>query len=347
VLGEAERELIRGIEQGWHTAGWVYCSTPQETFTLALDARRGHVEPGEHELLPWHCAGKPVIAMLTCVLAEQGVVDLNEPICRFIPEMAEGAKRRITLAHLLTHTSGLREANAIVWGMVSWDDMISHAARAPLVAEPGSTATYTATVGWSLVVAVLERATRQDIETLLHASIFEPAGMEATRLSVSEGTVASEELERSVTTVAGGVISSATAARYKRPGGQMWGPTRDLGRFYAWLRDVREGDSVAGRAARTLIAPRRVGIHDPHYGGDFVWGLGIIRDPRLFPRCCTRNTAGHDGLGATLGLLDMDRDVVVAMTFDRGRASMISAVRTRRMTAALYRELGVEQASSR
>src|SRR5947209_19703068 len=41
-------------------------------------------------------------------LVEQGRIRLNDTVAHFIPEFARHGKDRITIRHLLTHTSGLR-----------------------------------------------------------------------------------------------------------------------------------------------------------------------------------------------------------------------------------------------
>ncbi|MGA0889693.1 MAG: serine hydrolase domain-containing protein, partial [bacterium] len=51
---------------------------------------------------------KPVATTsLIMLLQEQGMLDLEEPVATFLPGFGSGAKSKITLRHLLTHTSGL------------------------------------------------------------------------------------------------------------------------------------------------------------------------------------------------------------------------------------------------
>src|SRR4051794_28888904 len=51
-----------------------------------------------------------VVATTTSVmqLVERGLVRLNDPVAKFIPEFARYGKAAITIRNLLTHTSGLR-----------------------------------------------------------------------------------------------------------------------------------------------------------------------------------------------------------------------------------------------
>src|SRR5687768_13240305 len=50
---------------------------------------------------------KPIVALAVMQLVEEGLVKLNDPVVRYLPDFAANGKRSITLAHCLTHTSGL------------------------------------------------------------------------------------------------------------------------------------------------------------------------------------------------------------------------------------------------
>lgn len=50
---------------------------------------------------------KPIIATLIMILLEEGRLELENPIKRFIPEYDGGGRKNIQLWHFLTHTSGI------------------------------------------------------------------------------------------------------------------------------------------------------------------------------------------------------------------------------------------------
>jgi len=50
---------------------------------------------------------KPITAIAVMMLVEAGLLKLADPIARYVPKFARHGKRRITLMHALTHTSGL------------------------------------------------------------------------------------------------------------------------------------------------------------------------------------------------------------------------------------------------
>jgi len=53
---------------------------------------------------------KPITATAVMQLVEDGIVGLNRPVQDYVPEFAGSGKEQVTLRHLLTHTSGLNDA---------------------------------------------------------------------------------------------------------------------------------------------------------------------------------------------------------------------------------------------
>lgn len=50
---------------------------------------------------------KPIIATLILCLQEDGIVDVTEPVCKYLPEFVGGGREKICVWHFLTHSSGL------------------------------------------------------------------------------------------------------------------------------------------------------------------------------------------------------------------------------------------------
>lgn len=50
---------------------------------------------------------KPVVATLILCLQEDGIVDVTEPVCKYLPEFIGGGRENICVWHFLTHSSGL------------------------------------------------------------------------------------------------------------------------------------------------------------------------------------------------------------------------------------------------
>lgn len=59
---------------------------------------------------------KPIVATLILCLQEDGIVDVTEPVYKYLPEFAGGGREDICVWHLLTHSSGLDDAE--IWAYV-------------------------------------------------------------------------------------------------------------------------------------------------------------------------------------------------------------------------------------
>lgn len=62
-------------------------------------------------LMLWLSSTKPVAAVALAQLCERGLLELDDPIARHVPEFGERGKHGITLRHALTHTGGFRLLN--------------------------------------------------------------------------------------------------------------------------------------------------------------------------------------------------------------------------------------------
>lgn len=125
--------------------------------------------------------------MLTAVavlrLVEQGRLDLETPIARYLPELP-ASWRQVTLHQLLTHTSGIADfSNEWIraWQGSNLETLVRVAPKlvnAALETAPGTTFKYN-NAGYELVGCVVERVTQQSYGAALRTIVFEPAGMTA------------------------------------------------------------------------------------------------------------------------------------------------------------------------
>src|SRR3954469_9323362 len=85
---------------------------------------------------------KPIVATAIMRLVEEGRLLLSDPIVRYIPEFELFEKGRVTVWHLLTHTSGLDESpwwrEMMFEQRASADQLVEMACRCALRFEPGA-----------------------------------------------------------------------------------------------------------------------------------------------------------------------------------------------------------------
>jgi len=151
---------------------------------------------------------KAITSLGIMMLQERGLLDINAPLSRYLPEWKdmqvavanssggytlEPARREITLRHLLTHTGGMSYGNGVAasaWAQASiqgWyfadreepvRDTIARMASLPLDAHPGEQWIY----GYNtdILGAVIEQVSGQDLASFFTTEIFAPLGMNDT-----------------------------------------------------------------------------------------------------------------------------------------------------------------------
>lgn len=197
-------------------------------------------------------------------------------------------KRGITIHHLLTHTSGLPEGIGDDYDPVSRDAVIATALATPLESAPGREFAYS-NVGYSLLAAIVERASGFAYDEYLTRNLFQPAGMTRTGYALPDprrGDVAVEYDEQGASQ--GRPFEHPWAPDGRpywnlRGNGGLLSTARDM---YLWYRAL-DGESVLNAAAKAkMFAP-----HVPEGGGSassygYGWTIAPTDDGPI---------ATHDG----------------------------------------------------
>jgi len=126
---------------------------------------------------------KQFTAAAIALLVEQGRLSLNDDVRKYLPELHDYGKR-VTIDHLVHHTSGIRDFWALVdvAGMrpddgYTVDDVLALAARQRhLNFDPGAEYNYSNT-GYVLLGAVVRRVTGKSLREFAAEQIFTPLGM--------------------------------------------------------------------------------------------------------------------------------------------------------------------------
>jgi serine beta-lactamase-like protein LACTB len=129
---------------------------------------------------------KPMTAVAIMQLFEQGLLELDAPIKRYLPNLRKKTTGDITIRQLLSHTSGIRHYTSPLDAMsfthyASVSDGLSKFISDPLTSEPGSRYEYSS-YGYSVLGAVIEELTGQSYGEYMRANIWDRAGMTNTDL---------------------------------------------------------------------------------------------------------------------------------------------------------------------
>jgi CubicO group peptidase (beta-lactamase class C family) len=126
---------------------------------------------------------KVISTLAIPLLIEDGKLprDLDTPLTTWFPEWkTDPRKSKITLRHVLTHTSGL--ASDGTGAMQSTPDYLKYAAASEAVHEPGTVWEYS-NQGMELLAGIVPRACGMQTDDLLAARVFAPLGITRRRWS--------------------------------------------------------------------------------------------------------------------------------------------------------------------
>jgi CubicO group peptidase (beta-lactamase class C family) len=150
---------------GWANREWEIPNTPDTRFLIAS-------------------VTKPITAALTVRLAQQKLLDLDATISTYLPDYRRDTGDRVTVHHLLTHSSGI--PNYAVWPQF-WNEnpprmnydrsaFVEQYCSGDLMFEPGKDNHYS-DANYYLLALIIENASGLAYEETLSRWIFEPLGM--------------------------------------------------------------------------------------------------------------------------------------------------------------------------
>lgn len=287
---------------------------------------------------------KVFVGVAIARLAEQGKLALEDPLSKFIPEYPPHIGDKVTVHHLLTHTSGIElddygPFNEAVARAESLDDVL--AAHVQFIEnlnlgnyddfDPLTSFDYT-NEGVDLLGIVIERASGQDWIEYLQEHVFAPAGMTATGWSDGASRVVrrakgyslrNEALNGFVTgprrEVDAGDGSRAFQSRAARPAGSGYSTVGDLFRF---ARALTEHTLLTPPSLKRVTSPHvemmSIGPMQRSYGYLF----DIVRYGDLLT---VGHTGGAPGTNTEFLLYpDLGYVVIVLSNFDRSAALHVS-----------------------
>ena len=249
---------------------------------------------------------KPVTAAAVLALYDRGLLDLYDPIEKYLPqfadrriaEVSEGEIRLVrpaavkpTVLHLLTHTSGLlngRSGEAYLKTRTEADDRTLDAAVAwyaglGLEFDPFSQTQYSGTAAFDLLAKLVEVRSGMPFEAFLREVIFGPCGMTDTTF------VPSEAQWKRLIAVHGRTADGKAFAYDMKPGCTFEstpvthplggaGLISSLGDYAAFAEMLLNGGAgvngrvLSGLAVRMLSTPH---VPKAIMGGPVQWGLGV------------------------------------------------------------------------
>jgi uncharacterized protein YbbC (DUF1343 family)/CubicO group peptidase (beta-lactamase class C family) len=123
---------------------------------------------------------KPIAtATSVMTLVQQGKIDLNATVSKYLPEFAANGKEKITIRQLLTHQGGLIPDNALADYKDGPDKAFERINALKPSTEPGTKFIYT-DVGFIVLAEVVRAVSGKDVHEYSQQAIFQPLNMTET-----------------------------------------------------------------------------------------------------------------------------------------------------------------------
>jgi CubicO group peptidase (beta-lactamase class C family) len=111
-------------------------------------------------------------------LVDQGRVDLDAPVYRYLPDFRDVHKDSITVRHLLSHSAGLVQWQPIYYHASSEREAYDVIRDMPLQWGVGEGRHYS-DLGFMLLGYITERVSGQRLDVFLDSAIYEPLGLDS------------------------------------------------------------------------------------------------------------------------------------------------------------------------
>jgi CubicO group peptidase (beta-lactamase class C family) len=154
---------------------------------VLLERSAGHLDwapsPTPDANTLWDLASlTKVVGLTTAVmqLSEQGLVDLDAPVAKYLPEFAGPGKERVTVRHLLTHSGGVHWWRPLYQEAPTPDSILALVFAAPLDTVPGARMVYS-DLGAIMLGQIVVRVSGLPFDRYLETRIFGPLQMRDTQ----------------------------------------------------------------------------------------------------------------------------------------------------------------------
>ncbi len=132
---------------------------------------------------------KPFTALCVLQLRERGLLDLDDPVSKYLPEYPGG--EAIKLIHLLSHTSGIPEYATVAFlgradRPYTGDELLRHFRDKGLRFPPGTKFEYSNS-NYIALGLIIERVSSLPYGDFVAKNVFEPVGMTASRYGGGPG----------------------------------------------------------------------------------------------------------------------------------------------------------------
>jgi CubicO group peptidase (beta-lactamase class C family) len=276
------------------------------------------------------------------LLVDEGAVELDTPVAKYLPLFSERDKEAVTIRNLLTHSSGLKPWRAyheiflqkerktgevLIGSPEARTSVIDRTVRSALVHEPGEAAVY-GDLDFIVLGAVVEAVGGQRLDDFCRERIFEPLEMSDT-FFIPIGRDAQPLPEPTKRRIAATENCSwrdrILWGEVHDPNASVMGGVAGHAGLFSTVDDVLKFgrtiiDTWHGRSEALPREPLRQFLTRQNLPTSSNWALGwdtptegVSSSGKHF----SKNSVGHLGFTGTSLWIDLDSEVVIALLTNR------------------------------
>jgi CubicO group peptidase (beta-lactamase class C family) len=285
---------------------------------------------------------KPITGAAIMLLQDAGKLNIADPVSKHLPEFAalktpSGKPANLTITQILTHTSGLGEAN----GPKAQDartlaDLVPIWLAAPMQFEPGQQWKYCQS-GINAAARIVEVVSGLTFDQFLQQRLFDPLGMTNTTFYPTEAQWAQVATGYAKNKETGRLEAAPPRVGYGQRNhpplgnGGLYSSALDYTRF---CRMLLNGGTLDGRR---ILSPEAVKILSSvhtgslpcgffqreefgNHGQNYGWGIGtcVLKQPHSgLAETLSPGTFGHGGAWGTQAWIDPQKEVIYVLMVQR------------------------------
>jgi len=272
---------------------------------------------------------KPLTATAIMVLVSEGVLDLDAPVCAVIPPFGARGKDRITIRHLLTHTSGIDDTSMPTTPAATTEEHLARICALPALHAPGTRYAY-CNAGYRLFGDIITRVTGARHETFFRQRLLAPLQMHRSMLRPDPSIIEHvAQVDRQPPWLMASLCASGSTA------GGLFSTVVDLLRLGQLFLDGGmgpDGRILSERCIRSMTSDQAEGARN-RMGQVVAQGFGWMLRPRQrFSARASPRVYAHPGATGMWLVVEPDLDLVVAFVANRwgwsgyGRRQVLDAV---------------------
>ena len=285
---------------------------------------------------------KPITGTAILMLQDEGKLNVADPVAKYLPEFANlktpsGKRAHLTIAQILTHTSGLGEASGPeAQKAKTLADLVPLWLAVPMQYEPGEKWKYTQS-GINAAARIVEVVSGMSFDAFLQKRLFDPLGMKHTTFYLTP-----ELRSRLVTAYAKNKDTGLLEPVPPRPefgprdrppqgNGGLYSTAPDYARFCQMLLNGGrfKGHRYLSPAAMKFLTTPQTGDLPTgffqnntfgNHGANYGWGIAtcIVRTPHEgVAAMLSSGSYGHGGAWGTQAWIDPVKGVAYVLMVQR------------------------------